>query len=158
MPTRKPRRVALDLQGLVGREEVFRLSGGVKRSRAVDAWFGAGAPELRALAREWFVVLRERGADVRELLHDGCPVACVEDVAFAYVNAFKNHVNVGFYYGAQLADPAGLLQGSGKRMRHVKLLPGEKTNAAALRALIETAYADARARIAAERGARIAGA
>jgi hypothetical protein len=154
MPERKPRRIALDLRGLAGREELFRLSGAVQRSRAVSAWFDAGPAELRSVAREWFAVLRDCGGDVRELLHDGCPVACVDDVALAYVNTFKNHVNVGFFHGAQLDDPAGLLQGNGKRMRHVKLAPGVETNVAALRALIDAAYADVTARIAAERQAR----
>jgi hypothetical protein len=154
MPIRKHRRVALDLRGLAGREELFRLSGAVKRSRAVSAWFEAGPAELRSIAHEWFVAVRDCGDDVRELLHDGCPTACVEDVAFAYVNSFKSHVNVGFYYGAQLDDPAGLLQGSGKRMRHVKLVPGAAIDDAALRALIEAAYAQVTAGIAAERGTR----
>jgi hypothetical protein len=154
MPTRKTRRIALDLRGLAGREELFRLSGAVQRSRSVSAWFEAGPAELRSIAREWFEAVRDRGDDVRELLHDGCPTACVGDVAFAYVNSFKTHVNVGFYYGAQLDDPAGLLQGSGKRMRHVKLVPGESIDSAALRALIEAAYAHVTARVAAERKAR----
>jgi hypothetical protein len=154
MPARKHRRVALDLRGLAGREELFRLSGAEKRSRAVSAWFEAGPAELRLIAREWFVAVRDSGDDVRELLHDGCPTACVEDVAFAYVNSFRSHINVGFYYGAQLDDPAGLLQGSGKRMRHVKLLPGEKIDSDALRALIEAAYGQVTAAIAAERRTR----
>jgi hypothetical protein len=154
MPKRKTRRVAIDLRGLAGREELFRLSGAVQRSRSVSAWFEAGPAELRSIAREWFEAVRACGEDVRELLHDGCPTACVGDVAFAYVNSFKTHVNVGFYYGVQLADPAGLLQGSGKRMRHVKLAPGESINAAALRALIEAAYGQVTAAIAAERGTR----
>ena len=72
----------------------------------------------------WFEQMRQCGDDVRELMHDGCPVACVEDAPFAYVNEFKSHVNVGFFYGAMLEDPAGILEGSGKRMRHVKLKPG----------------------------------
>lgn len=154
MPARKPPRVALDLRGLVGREELFRLNGAVQRSRAVGAWFEAGPAELRAIAREWFAVLRKCGDDVRELLHDGCPVACVDDVALGYVNTFKNHVNVGLFHGAQLDDPAGLLQGSGKRMRHVKLVLGAKTNSVALRALIDAAYSHVTARIAAERQSR----
>jgi hypothetical protein len=90
---------------------------------------------------------------VRELIHDGCPVVCVEDAAFAYVNTFKSHVNVGFFCGALLADPAGLLQGSGKRMRHVKLTPGGEPNDAALAALIAAAYVDIKARLDAERAA-----
>jgi len=153
MPNRKPRRVALDLRALSGREELFRLSGAVKRDPAVERWLGSGAIELKSIAQRWFAQIRQCGSDVRELMHDGCPVACVEDAAFAYVNTFKSHVNVGFFCGALLADPAGLLQGSGKRMRHVKLTPGGEPNDAALAALIAAAYVDIKARLDAERAA-----
>jgi hypothetical protein len=90
--------------------------------------------------------MRKCGDEVRELLHDGCPVACLGDAPFGYVNVFISHVNVGFFHGAALADPARLLQGTGKFMRHVKLRPGAATNAAALSWLIEAAYADIKAR------------
>jgi hypothetical protein len=91
--------------------------------------------------------MRACGADVRELLHDGHPTACVDDAAFGYVNAFRAHVNVGFFHGAVLADPAGLLEGTGKRMRHVKLRRGEHVDAAALSGLIAAAYRDIRVRL-----------
>lgn len=155
MPNRrKPRRVALDLRTLSGREELFRLAGALKRDPAVERWLTGGAMELKSIAQRWFTQFRQCGPDVRELMHDGCPVACVEDAAFAYVNAFKTHVNVGFFCGALLADPAGLLQGSGKRMRHVKLTPDGESNAAALDALIAAAYVDIKARLEAQRAAR----
>jgi hypothetical protein len=102
---------------------------------------------LGDIAREWFEVMRKCGDEVRELMHDGCPVACLGDVPFGYVNVFTAHVNVGFYQGASLSDPARLLQGAGKRMRHVKLRPGTATDAVALRKLIETAYSDIKARV-----------
>jgi hypothetical protein len=149
----KPRRVALDLHGLSGREELFRLSGAVKRDPAVQTWFSHGAIELKSIAQRWFAQIRACGPDVRELMHDGCPVACVEEAAFAYVNTFKSHVNVGFFCGARLADPARLLQGSGKRMRHVKLTPDSDPNAEALGALVDAAYRDIKRRLAAERTA-----
>ena len=95
----------------------------------------------------WFEVMRKCGSDVRELLHDGHPTACVNDAAFAYVNAFKAHVNVGFFRGAELADPEGLLEGTGRLMRHVKLKPGRDVDASALRRLIDTAYIDMRGRL-----------
>ncbi len=150
----RPRRVALDLRGLAGTQDLFRLSGGVKRDPAVDNWLAGDPVELRSIARKWFSQMRQCGGDVRELIHDGCPVACVEDAVFAYVNSFKSHVNVGFFYGAELEDRAGLLGGSGKRMRHVKLIPGRELNAAALSDLIDAAYADMRARLGAERSSR----
>ena len=99
------------------------------------------------MAREWFEVMRGCGDEVRELVHDGCPVACLGDAPFGYVNVFSAHVNVGFFHGNALKDPAGLLQGEGKRMRHVKLRPGTETNAAALRDLIEAAYTDIKGRV-----------
>ena len=150
----KPRRVALDLRSLSGREELFRLSGAVKRDPAVERWLTSGPIELRSIAQQWFVKIRECGADVRELMHDGCPVACVDDAAFAYVNTFKSHVNVGFFCGALLEDPAALLEGSGKRMRHVKLTTDREPNVAALSRLIVSAYSDIKTRLAAERAAK----
>jgi hypothetical protein len=149
-----PRRIALDLRGMIGMNDIFRLSGGVKRDPAVDLWLTHGPIELRSIAREWFVQMRQRGEDVRELMHDGCPVACVDDAPFGYVNTFKNHVNVGFFYGATLKDPTGLLQGNGKRMRHVKLNPGGELDAAALSDLIGAAYADIKGRLGADQSSQ----
>jgi hypothetical protein len=108
------------------------------------------ADELGAVAQRWFEVMRACGADVRELLHDGYPTACVADAAFAYVAAFKAHVNVGFFRGAELADPARLLEGTGKFMRHVKLRPDREIDAEAVMKLIETAYTDMKERLKAE--------
>ena len=148
MPTRRPRRIALDLRGLVGDDDIFRVSRGVRRDPAVDAWLAGEPVALRSIAQQWFTQMRGCGDDVLELMHDGCPVACVEDAPFGYVNTFKSHVNVGFFHGATLADPARLLEGTGKNMRHVKLKPGRSVNAAALGALIDAAYADIKARLA----------
>lgn len=129
------------------RTKLFRLNGAVARHPAVDAWMKQHAGEMGDIARRWFDVMRNCGDEVRELLHDGCPVACLGDTPFGYVNVFISHVNVGFFQGAALPDPARLLQGTGKFMRHVKLSPGAPTNAAALRELIENAYFDMKARV-----------
>jgi hypothetical protein len=130
---------------------LFRLTGPVRRDPAVVAWLRTHPGELGVIARRWFGVMRACGGDVREVLHDGHPTACVGDAAFAYVNAFRAHVNVGFFHGAALPDPAGLLEGTGKFMRHVKLRPGDKGQAAALTRLIESAHADLQARVLAEK-------
>ncbi|MFQ5640310.1 MAG: DUF1801 domain-containing protein [bacterium] len=108
------------------------------------------AGELGAIAQRWFEVMRDCGDDVRELLHDGHPTACVEDAAFAYVNAFKAHVNVGFFRGTELADPDGLLEGTGKYMRHVKLRPESDVDATVLIKLVDAAYTDMKGRLKAE--------
>jgi len=129
------------------RTELLRFNGVVERDPAIDVWMGEHAGELGVIALLWFEVMRRCGDDVRELLHDGCPVACLGDVPFGYVNVFTSHVNVGFFQGAALPDPARLLQGAGKFMRHVKLRPGTATDAAALSRLIHLAYSDVKARV-----------
>ena len=126
--------------------ELLRFNGAVERAPAIDAWMKEHAGELGAIAQQWFLVMRKCGDEVRELLHDGCPVACLGDAPFGYVNVFTSHVNVGFFHGAALPDPARLLQGNGKFMRHVKLKPGEAANDAALGRLIDAAYADMKKR------------
>jgi hypothetical protein len=129
------------------RTDLLRFNGVVERDPAIDAWMSKHGGELGAIAHKWFEVMRGCGDEVREVLHDGCPVACLGDAAFGYVNVFTSHVNVGFFQGATLPDPARLLQGSGKFMRHVKLRPGMATDSASLRRLIETAYSDMKARV-----------
>ena len=129
------------------RTELFRLNGTVERDPAIDGWMKQHAGELGAMAQKWFEVMRKCGDEVRELLHDGCPTACLGEAAFGYVNVFTSHVNVGFFQGTSLPDPAGLLRGTGKFMRHVKLKPRTATNAAALRRLIGAAYSDIKARV-----------
>ena len=138
---------------------LIRYTGVRKNQPAIDVWLGKQDAELADIAREWFTRIRRCGDDVNEVLHDRYPgrdhprptvggaIACVADAPFAYVNVFRAHVNVGFYQGASLADPAGLLEGTARFMRHVKLRPGADVNAAALQALIDAAYADMKARL-----------
>src|SRR6476661_4218312 len=93
------------------RIELLQFNGAVKRDPAIDAWMKERAGELGAIAHQWFEAMRNCGDEVRELLHDGCPVACLGDAPFGYVNVFTSHVNVGFFHDAALPDPARLLQG-----------------------------------------------
>jgi hypothetical protein len=127
--------------------DLLRFDGAVERDPAIDAWMKQHAGELGSIAHRWFEVMRKCGDEVRELVHDGCPVACLGDVPFGYVNVFTSHVNVGFFQGASLPDPARLLQGTGKFMRHVKLKRGTPTSATALSSLIDAAYSDIKARV-----------
>jgi hypothetical protein len=128
-------------------DDILRFPSAVKHDPAVDAWLRGQRDDLRPFVETWFARMRQCGDDVRELMHDGCPTACVGDAAFGYVNAFKDHVNVGFFFGALLNDPARLLEGTGKRGRHVKLRPGRDVDSAALAQLVDAAYTDIRARL-----------
>jgi len=129
------------------RTELLRFDGAVDRDPMIDRWLREHAGELGAIAREWFERMRNCGDEVRELLHDGHPVACLGDALFGYVNVFTSHVKIGFFQGAALPDPARLLQGTGKFMRHVKLQPGSAIDVAALGRLVDIAYEDMKARV-----------
>ena len=126
---------------------IFTLNGTTSTDPKVEEWLWSNPPELFALARFWFSRFRDCGQDITEVLHDGCPVACIGDAALGYVNVFSQHVNVGFYQGAELPDPQHLLQGKGRFMRHVKLVPGKPLNAEALDQLIVAAADHLRARL-----------
>lgn len=128
-------------------DQLFRLSIGGRQVPEVEAWFDARPDELGRLARDWFSHMRDAGDDVLELIHDGCPVACVEDAPFGYVNVFTSHVNVGFFAGACLPDPGAMLRGTGKRMRHVKVSPVVAYDRDGLKTLIGAAYTDMKRRL-----------
>src|SRR5262245_32339938 len=81
-------RVALDVRGLIDRVEIFRLANGRKRDAMVQKWLDGKPAELRTIAKRWFSEMRGCGDDVGEQMHDGCPVACIEDAPFGYVNTF----------------------------------------------------------------------
>ena len=129
------------------RTDFLRFNGTLERDPAIDRWMKANAGELGSMAQHWFELMRECGDEVREVFYDGCPVACLGDAPFSYVNVFTSHVNVGFFHGNALPDPARLLQGNGKFMRHVKLKPGAPINNAALARLIDAAYWDIKNRV-----------
>lgn len=57
-----------------------------------------------------------------------------------YIAPFKAHANLGFMRGADQHDPAGLLEGTGKKLRHVKLRSMDDVDRPALRALLESSY------------------
>jgi len=125
--------------------EILRFPGGLRHDSTIDEWF-ASRGALGAVARTWFEVMRACGDDVRELLHDGHPTACLGDAAFGYTNVFTSHVNVGFFRGAELDDPHGILEGTGRFMRHVKITPETEIDETTLTEMIDRAYADMKRR------------
>jgi len=64
---------------------------------------------------------------------------------YAYILPYKKHVNLGFYQGALLDDPEGLLQGTGAKMRHIKVKNEDAADTPAIRALIAAALAERKA-------------
>lgn len=125
-------------------ERPFPLVAAARPDAAVERWLAAQGGEVGDLARRWFAELRACGDDVLETLHDGQATACLPTTAFASVSVHRAHVAIGFFAGAELPDPAGLLRGGGRFMRHVRLTPGDPVDEPALRALVHAAYAAAR--------------
>ena len=74
-------------------DDILRFPSAVKRDPAIDAWLASQRADLRPFVETWFGRMRQCGGDVRELMHDGCPTACVDDTAFGHASAFKEHVN-----------------------------------------------------------------
>lgn len=126
---------------------LFRLEGTRRRHPEVACWFEDHSGPLGELARHWYRQAHALGEDVAEVMHDGQPTLCVEGAAFAYVDAYTAHANLGFFQGAELPDPAGLLEGKGRFMRHVKLRVECDVDEDALKALIEAAYRDIKERL-----------
>src|SRR5260370_6401326 len=91
------------------RTDLLRFNGAVERDPAIDAWMKEHAGGLGAIAHQWFEVMRKCGDEVRELLHDGCPVACLGDAPFGYVNVFHSHVKRGVLSRRSAAGPGSLV-------------------------------------------------
>jgi len=126
---------------------LFALDGGLRRHPDVEEWFARQPSTLCLLAKRWFEQWRSCGPDVVELLHDGQPTACVGGIALGYVAVYRAHVNIGFFLGATLEDPAGLLRGTGRFMRHVQIQPDKQQHEPQLKQLISSAYKDLKARL-----------
>jgi hypothetical protein len=65
-------------------------------------------------------IILDSAPDAKESIKWAQPVYEING-PFAYIKAFKNDVNFGFWRGADIIDPEGILQGSGEKMRHIKL-------------------------------------
>lgn len=113
----------------------------------LESWLKQKPTLLQPIGLKWISAIKNCGADVLDIFHDGYPIGCVDHAPFAYVNIFSAHVNVGFFYGAQLPDPNKLLEGQGKRMRHIKVRAGSAINEGAIQDLIDSAYADIKLRL-----------
>ncbi len=117
----------------------------------LESWFAQKPEELRPFVVKWLNTIYACGVDVQAIFHDGYPMGCIDDAPFAYVNIFKAHVNVGFFYGSELSDKNRLLVGKGKRMRHIKLTPYLTYDEEAIVFLIESSYSDIKQRLKTEK-------
>lgn len=80
----------------------------------LEGWQGEIVSELRN-------IVLAAVPEAEEAIKWAQPVYSVNG-PFAYIKAFKNSINFGFWRGVDIDDPGGLLQGSGEKMRHVKIV------------------------------------
>lgn len=103
------------------------------------------APQVAALARQTKTLIQAIMPEVVEVVwpkqkisgYGVGPKKMSEQ--FCYIALFKERINLGFYYGADLPDPENLLEGSGKTLRHIKISQPTQLEDPALRALMAAA-------------------
>lgn len=115
-----------------------------------DDLMGISEPKMRPIARRLREIIIDVDPNTVEVVRLGDRAATYGlgpkkmSEGYAYVMPHKNWVNLGFYQGAVLVDPAGILEGSGKKLRHVKVRSVEDAGRPELRALIEEALVERR--------------
>ena len=110
----------------------------------VDEFLAPHTPQVRDLAMQTRDLIKSIMPRVIEVVRPGrnaITYASGDKMAdwIFYISPFKSHINLGFLRGTELPDPAGLMEGTGKLLRHVKIRRAEDLEAPALRALIQTA-------------------
>lgn len=120
-----------------------------KMSDPLEEFVNHSEPKMRNLARKVREYVRSAYPDLIERLDKGYWVIRYgtgekmnDDVA--YISTHKAHLNIGFMRGSQLPDPTGLLEGTGKMLRHVKIKKETdlQERGEALRALLDAALED----------------
>ena len=127
----------------------------------IDRFLEAYSPDIRDLSNQVRALIASVSPDADENLKLGWKVIWygfgpkMPD-QFAVVMPTRNHVGLGFAYGSDLPDPKGKLEGSGKRMRHVKLRTAADVADPAIAALVRAQVALLRAERAAPKSRKTA--
>lgn len=115
-----------------------------------DDVFGTASPAIRGIGEALRALIRKLDPTVVETAYGGWKSVTYGfgsargSEAYAYLMPFSGHVNVGFENGATLPDPDSLLEGSGKKMRHVKVRSLGAVDDPRLAALLTAAWEERR--------------
>lgn len=107
--------------------------------------------DLRQIAEALRTTVFTLHPDATEVVRLGDRASCLGygpkkmSEAHCYIMPHKKWINLGFFYGALLDDPDELLEGTGKKLRHVKVRSLEAANNPAVKALIQAAMAERKA-------------
>lgn len=119
------------------------VTGKAKPASKVDTYVKKLPPDTQAVVEALRRLIFAVAPQAHEDLKWGQPWY-VGNKGVCYIAAFKDHVNLGFARGAELADPRGRLEGTGKGMRHVKVRSAKDIDAAVKSLLREAFKLDAR--------------
>jgi hypothetical protein len=89
------------------------------RSKNVDSWISEHDPALRQIAETLRGIVLDTDPELRESIKWANPVY-EKRGKICYLSATERYVSLGFFSGASLTDPKGWIEGTGKKMRHVK--------------------------------------
>ena len=111
----------------------------MKAYASFDEYLKAQSPRNQAIIRSLrrFVKRVEPGLTEAVKWGNGCWIG--HDGPVAYVYSATGYVQFGFFYGSSLKDPKGLLEGSGKYVRHTKVRGPSEIDERALGALLQQA-------------------
>jgi hypothetical protein len=115
------------------------VKAGKSKKLKKSAYMREEKPELRRVVRELRNFVKRCVPGVKETVNAwGIPTFEAPN-PFCFYMVGKNHVTFGFHFGTSLPDPAGLLEGTGKNIRHVKLRTVEDLKQKGLRELVRAA-------------------
>ena len=112
-----------------------------KPDPACQSWI----EEQPAEHQTWLAALRQQIVatvpETEESFKWSRPCYAIGGTLFCYLAAAKNYVTIGFHRGAELPDPDGMLEGTGKGMRHLKVRSESDASSKVVRELIHDAAA-----------------
>jgi hypothetical protein len=97
---------------------------GLVEDEKIDSLLSRRTAEVQGLARAMRALVRDAAPRAAEVIYHGalCYGATARPSTLkVYLSFHASHVNLGFYFGANLPDKDALLEGDGKRMRHIKI-------------------------------------
>lgn len=110
-----------------------------KRPNDFDAFFASTPDAWKPVAMELRKLVRKLAPNLVEAMKYGMPSYVKDRHTVVYIMPASDHVNLGFYDGVDLDDPKNLLEGTGKRLRHVKVISVQEARNPELRSLIADA-------------------
>ena len=108
--------------------------------RSAEEWLSDFGPTLRQIAQALRRVVLDADPELSESIKWGNP-AYEKDGLVCYLAATKAYVSLGFFRGGDLSDPDGILEGTGKKMRHVKIRNLDHINVKRLATLVRETVA-----------------